>query len=372
MPTDSPLPGTTAPRRRRRWLRTIGVIIGIVALVLGGLTLRQLWRAGAFRTITPHFAGSCRLIEGPVGAEDITIDQRTGIAYVSATDRRAAMAGRPVPGGVWRYDLSTAGAEPANLTPDAGVEFQPHGISLWPQPDGSATLFVISHPAAASGWPSDAVEIADVRDGRWQHRATLTDPRLIMPNDLVAVGPDRFYLTNTHVHRPGLQQNFETYLALPTGNVLFYGPGGFRIAAEHIRFANGINVSPDGRTVYVDALTQGDVLVFDRDPATNVLTPRDRIPIASGVDNVEVDPDGTLWIGAHPKLLDVASHAKDPAVPAPAQVVRVDPSTKRVDEVYLSDGKPLSAASVGAHYRNRLLIGAIFDAGFLDCEMTGP
>ena len=32
------------------------------------------------------------LVPGPVGPEDITIHPRTGIAYVSATDRRAVLA----------------------------------------------------------------------------------------------------------------------------------------------------------------------------------------------------------------------------------------------------------------------------------------
>ena len=292
-------------------------------LLVAGFVVRLLWLGGAFKRITPHFAGNCRLIDGPVGPEDITINQRTGRAYISASDRRATAAGTPVPGAVWAYDLTVFDAQPVNLTPDAGIEFQPHGISLWIEPDGSETLFIIGHPASASGWPTHVVEIADVRDGRLQHRATLTDPRLVMPNDLVAVGIDRFYLTNTHAHPPGLQQTLETYLQLRGANVLFYGPGGFRVAIPDLVFPNGINVSPDGRTVYVAAVTWRSVLVYDRDPRSDVLTLRDQISIGSGGDNIEVDPEGTLWIGSHPKLLTVPKHAADPSVPAPAQVLRI-------------------------------------------------
>ena len=35
---------------------------------------------------------------------------------------------------------------PVNLTPDAGTDFRPHGISLFVGPDGRATLFVVNHP----------------------------------------------------------------------------------------------------------------------------------------------------------------------------------------------------------------------------------
>lgn len=45
--------------------------------------------------------------------------------------------------------------------------------------------------------------------------------------------------------------------------------------------------------------------------------------------------------------------------------------SRSVEEIYLSDGQPLSAASVGARYGNRLLIGQIFGRGILDCTMSG-
>jgi len=67
----------------------------------------------------------------------------------------------------------------------------------------------------------------------------------------------------------------------------------------------------------------------------------------------------------------VPKHAADPANLAPAQVLRVSADGKTVDEVYLNDGQPIGAASVGARFANRLLIGQIFGNGFLDCEMEG-
>ena len=351
-------------RRRRRWPIVAGIVVLLIAVFIG----RVLWLGGAFKQITPHFAGTCRLIDGPVGAEDITINQRTGRAYLSASDRRARAAGHVVAGAIWQYDLTRADAQPVNLTPDAGIDFQPHGISLWLAPDGSETLFIINH-SAAPGSPSNDVQIADIRDGHLLHRRTLTDPLLVMPNDILAVGPEQFYLTNTHANRPGVWQTAETYLQLRGANVLSYGPDGFRVAVKDLVFPNGINISPDGRTVYVAAVTWQSVLVYDRDPASGALTYREQIPVGSGPDNIEIDGEGNLWIGSHPKLLAMAGHAADPAKPAPAQVLRIAAGSKAVEEVYLSAGTPLAAASVGARYGNRLLIGQIFGRGFLDCEM---
>lgn len=358
----------SAAPRRRRWRIVAGVLL-LLILAVGAAVLRILWLGGAFTRITPHFAGTCRLIDGPVGAEDITINPHSGRAYLSASDRRAKAAGHPVPGAIWTYDLTAADAQPVNITPDAGLEFQPHGISLWIEPDGAETLFIINHPDPASGWPTHVVQIADIQDGRLQHRATLTSPLLVMPNDLAAVGLDRFYLTNTHAHPPGVRQTLETYLQLRGANVLFYGPSGFSVAIPDLVFPNGINVSPDGRAVYVAAMTQQSLLIYERDPRTELLTRRDEVPIGSSGDNIEVDAEGQLWIGSHPKLLAVPRHAEDASVLAPAQVLRFAPADRSVREIYLSEGKPLSASSVGARYNNRLLIGQILGRGFLDCEM---
>lgn len=349
--------------------RIIIVILLAVVVLVGGWVLSLLYRAGTFRRIHPHFEGTCTLIKGPVGPEDITIHPRTNIAYVSASDRRAFMAGAPVPGAIYAYDLNQPGAEPINLTPKAGPSFQPHGISVWSEPDGQDVLFVINHPPKGAAARAHAVEIYDIDNGRLFHRATLSDPLLVMPNDIVAVGLDRFYLTNTHYYPPGLRQTVETYLQRPGAQLVYYGEGGFRVAIPDLVFPNGVNVSPDGRHLYLAMLTLKSVRVYERDPVAEKLTLMREIPIDTGPDNIEVDASGNLWIGAHPKLLAVAALQRSADESAPSQVVRVTPQGK-VDEIYLSDGDPIAAASVAAVSGSRLLIGQIFGNGFLDCTLT--
>ncbi len=348
--------------------RLIGIVAVIVVLGVSVWALRLLWLAGTFRRIQPHFAGTCHLVRGPVGPEDITIHPRTGIAYVSASDRRAVTAGKAVPGAIWSYDLNAASPVPVNLTPKADVRFQPHGISLWVGPDGRDALFAVNHPVDGDTTAKHAVEIFDVVASGLVHRATLTDPLLVMPNDLVAVGIDRFYVTNTHGHPPGALQTIETYLQLADAQVIFYGPGGFRPAITDLVFPNGINVSPDGTTLYVASTTGRNVRFYDRDPATETLHFQREIGLGSGADNIEIDEQGNLWIGAHPKLLRVEAHGKDPSTLSPSQVLRVTPDGA-VEEVYLDDGNQISTSTVGAVHGNRLLIGNVFDDGFLDCQM---
>ncbi len=348
--------------------RLVGTLVLIAVLVVSVWAVRLLWLTGTFRRVTPHFAGTCRPVHGPVGGEDITIHPRTGIAYVSATDRRAVTSGKPVPGGIWAYDLNAADAVPVNLTPNADARFQPHGISLWTGTEGRDALFVVNHPADGET-RTHAIEIFDVTDHGLLHRATLTDPALVMPNDIVAVALDRFYVTNTHGHPPGRMQTIETYLQLADAQVLFYGPGGFRPAIPDLLFPNGINVSPDGKSLYVASTTGRSILIYDRDPVSEALRFRQQVPVGTGADNIETDEHGNLWVGSHPKMLKVEAHGKDPSVLSPSQVLRITPAGE-VEEIYLDDGTPISTSSVGAVRGNRLLIGSVFGDGFLDCTMA--
>lgn len=348
--------------------RIILVLVFLVLLGLGCAVLRQLAKAGLFTRIEPHFAGSCRLVKGAVGPEDLTIHPRSGIALVSASDRRADMGGHPVPGGIYEYDFEAAAPRLVNLTPGADVTFQPHGISLWSGPDGRDVLFVVNHPPKGSGLPGSTVEIFDYDGGLLLHRVTLTDPSLVMLNDIVAVGVDRFYVTRTHHNPPGGLQKLETYLQLPRAQLLYYGPGGFRSAVEGLVFPNGINASSDGRTVYVASVTEFALRVYDRDPIAEKLTLREVKSLPGGPDNIEVAKDGSLWIGAHPKLLRVEAHGADAAQLSPSQVlhVKVDGS---VDEVYLDAGEQISGSSAASASGNHLLVGQIFDDGILDCTI---
>jgi len=77
------------------------VLWGLLVMVLAvtGWGVHLLWSAGQFKTIEPHFSGTCREVHGVVGAEDITIHPGTGVAYISACDWRARKVGQKGRGG---------------------------------------------------------------------------------------------------------------------------------------------------------------------------------------------------------------------------------------------------------------------------------
>ena len=348
-----------------RILRRLAIGLALVALLLGGFVLHTLWLAGSFKHIAPHFAGSCTLVTGVSGAEDLAIDHQGRYAFLSASDRLAQHAGKPMPGGIWLYDLQRGGA-PVNLTADAGLDFQPHGISLWHGPDGDR-LFVINHV----GPDRHRIEVFDWRGGKLTRRALLSSSLLASPNDIAAVDGERFYVTNDHGSN-GIWRTAEEYLRLPLANVVYFDGRNFREVAGGIMLANGIAVSADGRQLYVAATTGREILSFDREPFTGTLSNRRETALGTAPDNIEPGEGGTLWVGAHPQILKLVAHADHPDRPSPSQVLKLTPRPGgefAVDEIYLSDGRQMSASSTAAVAGKRLLIGSVYAPGFLDCRL---
>ena len=60
----------------KKW---ISIALLLVILACTGWFVGLLWSAGQFKTIDSHFTGTCRSVEGVVGAEDLTIHPKTGI-----------------------------------------------------------------------------------------------------------------------------------------------------------------------------------------------------------------------------------------------------------------------------------------------------
>jgi arylesterase/paraoxonase len=360
----------------KRILKITGLVLGVLllAVVAWGLYIYNL--AGEFKSIQPHFSGSCAPVLGVVGAEDITIHPDRQVAYISSDDRWAARDGKPRPGAIFAYSLGEAGGAPVNLTPDLPFNFHPHGFGLLVVEDGPDRLLVVNHPFASlfhreeGKGPAHTIEVFDIIEetGALEHRRTIADPLLVSPNDVIPVGPERFYVTNDHGSEGDFGRKLEDYLRLARAHVLYYDGSKFSEVAGDLRYANGINISPDGKQVYVAATTDRAVYVYDRNPEDGSLKESREVFTDTGVDNIELDADGNLWIGAHPQLLTFVKHAEDSANKSPSQVLKLGPDFS-VEEVFLSDGNDLSGSSVAARTGQRLLIGSVFDSHLLDCRL---
>lgn len=348
----------------------VRIILGLVVIALalaGYVGVNAARLAGVFDTLEPKLVEQCARIDIAPGTEDVTFDRASGLAYVSADDRRASWEGEEGPGGIWRLDP----ADPSSLelvTVDAPADFHPHGISLWTGPDGARRLFVVSHPNDGR----EVVEIFDIAaDGALAHAESVSFPEMYSPNDLVAVGPDSFYVTNDQRHEGGFMGLLESYFAVPMTSLAYYDGESGRTVVSGLSYANGVNVSADGRHVYVAEILRRAVGVYERDPETAELRRIARHGVGTAPDNIEIGPEGDLWIGAHPRIFDFVAHAEDENQIAPSHVVRLDPETGEVETVLVSLDGELSASASAAVHDGRLLVGAVFDGHILSCPLEG-
>jgi arylesterase/paraoxonase len=351
-----------------RFFKGILLIALVLAAVMGGFLLKTFYDAGEFRDLRPHFSGNCRAVEGVLSSEDITIHPRSGVAFISSDDRRQPPSGKIARrGAIFAYDLNAREPRLKDLTLNFKGEFRPHGIGLLTGEEGSDRLFVVNHRSNGH-----FVEIFEYTGGRLVHIESISGNLMHSPNDVIPVGPRTFYVTNDHGSAEGFSRTLEEYLQLARSNVLYFDGKRFRIVAENLAYANGINASSDGRTLYVAATLGNMLYAYDRDPASGDLLPKARLEVGTGIDNIERDTRGNLWAGCHPKLLTFVKHAKDPAQISPSQVLKITMEKGvpvRAKEIYLAEGEALSASSVAAPFGDKLLIGAVFNPRFLLCTL---
>lgn len=373
----------------RRWLRWLGA--AALALLIGRVVF-TLVVAGEFRDVATFGTEGCKQLPGVVGGEDIVVDAQAasaadsgpaGVFWVAADDRRAA---QDTPNGRGRlYRIGADDPAARDVTPAEPVALHPHGLGLFRHAAAAggasignvtATLAVVNHRGGGVfDTRDDAVELFDVvDDATLRHRASVQDPQLRPMNDVVPVDADRFYATIDHGHAEGALRSVEDFARMAWSGVVYWDGKAARRVADGLRYANGIAASADGATIWVAATTDTAVIGYDRDAATGDLRERVRIATGTGVDNIQLDEAGDLWLGAHPKLVTFLRHARDPAVRSPSQVLRIDGRSHAVQVVLADDGTQLSgsAAATPLTLRDgsrRLLVGPVFDPHLLDCRL---
>jgi arylesterase / paraoxonase len=357
----------------KKSLQALLIVLGVLALAAVVFLLDLLRFAGTFHTFETRFAGACGTVALGGGGEDLEVDGARGVAYLSVLDRAAIARGEPVDGTVMLIDLNAEPAPRAAMAFDPPA-FRPQGLSILRRPGEPVRLFVISHRAAGG----HAVEIAEQNaSGAFVPKETVSDAAFKSPNAIAAAGARQFYVVNDGDRPPQDTPLSDFLLRRAKSTVVYYDGNQSRIVANGLKFSAGVALSPDGTRLYVGEALARQMRVYRRDSGRGELELDEIVPLASAPDNLKVDADGVVWIAAHPRLLALVAHLRDPAERAPTQVLRFDPrgqkpaagqSDKRLSQVFGDDGSRLSAGSGVAPWRDDFVIGAAFDHKVLICK----
>ena len=342
-------------------------LIGLLLLILVGYVLYIMSSSGFFRSIEntqDDMVSSAIILPG---VEDLEVDYEQKFLILSSDDRASRRDGNTVQGHLYKIDLTDSIQTPIQLTSDFTDPFFPHGISMIPLNDSVYRIFVVNHLWGEGevdlATNAHTIEIFDLYGDSLVHVNRLTDEAMVSPNDIVALDSARFYFTNDHGYTEGLGKLAEEYLGLAVSNAVYYDGSTYKEVADGIAYANGINVDPNKNLLYL-ASPRGFLVKVYEMTENGELNFVEDIDCKTGVDNIEVDPEGLIWIGAHPSLLHFSSYAQGRNPIAPSEVITIDYTAKgdyQVNSLYVEDGSHMSAATIAIPIDDNIYLGNVMD-----------
>jgi hypothetical protein len=341
-----------------------GAALALVSVVIAPAEAQQAAPTGACAS-----SGALAYVCGPRNAEDIVQIGDSRWLILSGMSAQAQGGGAATPGQLYlvdheaktfeswfpaasprmSHDTARFGACPGPLNVQ---NFSAHGLALREQDSGKYQLYITSHGER------EAIEIFDVDASlatpaiTW--RGCVVLPERTSSNSVAILGDGGF--VTTKMMDPTDPRGFAGILAGEvSGNVYEWHPGGAveAVPGTELSGANGIELSPDERWMYVAAIGSREVVRFDRaaDPITKQVATLDIRP-----DNLRWTADGTLYT-AGGNFVPPAQCATPPCATG-WSVVEIDPDTLEARRVAgVDQNATLQGASTGLAVGDEIWIG---------------
>ncbi|XP_028835722.1 serum paraoxonase/arylesterase 2-like [Denticeps clupeoides] len=348
-------------------LKILSYVVAALAVFLGQRIYRLRNVSLATRELIQNHLPNCQVLKGlDYGSEDIAI-LPNGLALISSGLKYPGMPRySDDPGKIFILDLFDSKLKPVELRISRGFDldsFNPHGISVYlDDADGTVHLFVVNHVQHPNYHQSQVEIFKFIEDEKaLEHVKTIKHELLHSVNDIVAVGVESFYATNDEYFTHLIMRMISPLFSFAWSDVVFYSPEEVKVVAEGFYSANGINISPDKKYIYVADVVDHKVHVLKTNDNIN-LVPVKAVDVGSLVDNIDVDPDtGDLWLGCHPNGWKLFKN--DPQDPPGSEILKIEnilSEQPTVKQVYADDGSVLIGSTIAARYEEKLLIGTIY------------
>jgi hypothetical protein len=244
--------------------------------------------------------------------------QKGGIRLINVRDRSTTVA-YPTATSEDRLDAKTYDTCPGPPDAEQKASFRTHGLAIRPGSNGIHTLYVVHHGKRESIEVFRLATRTSPPALTWIGCAVAPDP--IGLNEVVPVPDGGFIATDflarnvTREGRAGMQKG-ENNGALWEWQT---GKGWTKVPDSDASGANGLEISKDGRTLYVAAWGSQNFFRLTRGQTP---AKRDVVPLGFRVDNIRWAPDGSL--------LAAGQDLEKPST----TVVKIDPNTLQVRELH--------------------------------------
>ena len=289
-----------------------------------------------------------QFICGPQGSEDLVplphtpwliasglnLGKPAHLYWIDTQAKRALPAYPPAPGELMPPSRAVSSSTPLCPQPPDPSRMSTDGLGLRRGPDRIHMLYAANHG------DRNAIEFfeVDTRGARpsiqWVGCAPL--PPRTLPNAVVPLPGEGLLVTS--FYDPTDPRSWERMArGEPTGRILeWHAQSGFReLPGSAVSGANGIELSEDGRLVYLSAWSGRELLILPRAGGKAEHIPLDFMP-----DNIHRLEDGALLVGGQRTEVARIEHCGAGPCPQPWVLVRVDPRTHRIEPLLSRSGTP--------------------------------
>lgn len=234
-----------------------------------------------------------------------------------------------------------------------GAAISPHGIHLSQRADGRWQLLVVNHGGRESveffEWQAEPAAL------HW--RGCVVMPEGAFINDTVAL-PEGGLLVTQMFPKDNLWALVRTFFGAEKGHVWRWRPDtGIDIQPGSMgSFPNGIQISADGKTLFLNLYTNNVVRKIDRASGEHLGEVAIEHP-----DNSSWLPNGRLLVASHPRdslLPGLCGDVHNGACESRFQLVAVDPETLTPQVMFEQKGAPMGAGTVAVEWGNYWYIGS--------------
>jgi hypothetical protein len=256
-----------------------------------------------------------------------------GIRLINVRDKSTAVA-YPTETSKDRLDAKTYDSCPGAPSVAQKGSFRTHGLAIRAGRNSVHTLLAVHHGERESIEAFEVDARAKPPALTWVGCAIAPEP--IGLNEVVAL-PDGGFIATDFLAR-GIDAAARGRMLAGESNGALWewhtGAGWKMIAGSEAAGANGLEISKDGKWLYVAAWGSQDFFRLSRGQTP---VKRDVVPLGFRVDNIRWAPDGSLLAAGQGGAPNAAAALGNPqGGTAPAQttnVVKIDPETLKVQEI---------------------------------------
>ncbi|MDG1944692.1 MAG: SMP-30/gluconolactonase/LRE family protein [Halioglobus sp.] len=237
-------------------------------------------------------------------------------------------------------------------------QLSPHGIHLSQRGD-SLQLLVVNHSSREHILFYEVQSSAGNKTAPtlfWRGCVALPEHAVI--NDVVALPDGGFAVTHMYNRENQTLAQIKSLLGLNNGHVWRWSPGsGIRVMANtSARMPNGIEVSPDGKTIWVNNYIEQELRQYDL--VTEQLLATISVP---NIDNSAWLGDGRLLLASHTSPLTMVScfGLTKGSCGSPYELVAADTEAGTTEVLFRAEqGGPFGPATVAIEYQGKLYAGS--------------